>query len=262
MGPHAHIELERHLLAATARLIGRPPHDQDYPSWILASLPGTPDRTLGLLNGGPSPLPWLERSVRTVTCGADGQRADFVLIACVTAHAYLAELRQRVAVPMLDLVDETLRAAVDGFGARRLGLLATTGTLRSEIYHQAAARLDAGARVLSLLDLEEGAHGGDWLQEHYSMQPVYGAIRGRKRLGGGLKSGVAEGTAAQALVQRLHQAVGLLKGAGAEAVILGCTEIPIVLPMATLEGVPLIDPLATAASAAVEIAAGRRPLPA
>ena len=37
LGPHAHIELERLILAETERVIGRPALDQDYPPWILSS---------------------------------------------------------------------------------------------------------------------------------------------------------------------------------------------------------------------------------
>ena len=68
MGPHAHLEFERRLLAA----IERPSSDQDYPEWVVSSVPDTPDRTVALLEGGPSPIPSLLRSFeRLAASGAD-----------------------------------------------------------------------------------------------------------------------------------------------------------------------------------------------
>ena len=45
-----------------------------------------------------------------------------------------------------------------------------------------------------------------------------------------------------------------LKGMGAEAIILGCTEIPLALPEPDFEGIPLVDPVEAAARAMVTIA--------
>ena len=53
MGPYAHLEFERRLLAA----VERPSSDQEYPEWVVSSIPDTPDRTVALLEGGPSPIP-------------------------------------------------------------------------------------------------------------------------------------------------------------------------------------------------------------
>lgn len=58
LGPHAHIEFERRLLAA----ITQPSSDQDYPEWVVSSIPQTPDRTAALLEGGPSPVSCLVRA--------------------------------------------------------------------------------------------------------------------------------------------------------------------------------------------------------
>jgi aspartate/glutamate racemase len=55
LGPHAHIEFERRLLAA----VGSPSSDPEYPEWILCSVSQTPDRTAALLEGGASPMPAL-----------------------------------------------------------------------------------------------------------------------------------------------------------------------------------------------------------
>lgn len=122
MGPHAHMEFERRLLAA----IESPSSDQDFPEWVVSSVSQTPDRTVALLEGGPSPMPWLLRSFeRLATC------ADFAVLTCITAHAFLDEIRKQVRLPILDIVELTLAEAARRFGpGARTGILATTGALK------------------------------------------------------------------------------------------------------------------------------------
>ncbi|HTQ80429.1 MAG TPA: aspartate/glutamate racemase family protein, partial [Thermoanaerobaculia bacterium] len=148
LGPHAHVELERRLLAAVAGAVA----DQDYPEWLLSSLPRTPDRTEALLGRGPSPVPLLVESCRRL----EG-RVDFAVLACITAHAFLAELRREVSLPILDVIAATLDQAVKLRGERaRIGLLATTGTLKSGLFAEAARRAAPGVTLLTLPDLPDG----------------------------------------------------------------------------------------------------------
>ncbi len=245
LGPHAHLELEREIL----RAVDGAARDQDYPEWILASLPQTPDRTEAILHGGESPVPWLARAIGLVAA-----RADFAVIACVTAHAFLAELRPQIALPVLDIVEESMRSARDR-GARKIGVLATSGTLASEVFDRAAERIDSRLELISLLDLPDGAS----LQRRLVMGPIYDPDG---EYGASLKTGGAEDPALrEILATPLREAVGELAARGAQAVVMGCTEIPLALGHEPVDGVPLVDPMRTAARAAVEIARGRRELP-
>jgi aspartate racemase len=265
LGPFAHLELERQLLAATARRLDRPPRDQDFPEWIASSIPATPDRTNALLGDGPSPLPWLETSVRRLCC-TDAGGADFAVIACNTAHAYLDELRHRTRVPLLDMIEETLRVSEEETGkGATIGLLATTGTIKAEVYQHALEANGHTLRLISLLDTEKGKAGED-LQERLVMEPIYGPKRGKERAGGGIKSGLLgepdeRQEAREHAAGPLREAVERLARAGAQACILGCTEIPLALGREPVAGTPLLDPLAIMAEASVAIAAGERDLP-
>jgi aspartate racemase len=250
LGPYAHVELERRLLAAVAD----PASDQDYPEWVVSSIPGTPDRTAALLGRGPSPVPALVESLARLA-----GRADFAVIACITAHAFLDEVRREVRLPILDLVAATLTEAIATGGERgRIGLLATTGTLESGLFRDAARRVAPGLELLSLLDLS----GGRTLQEELVMRPIYGPLEGERRLAGGIKSG-GEGDPRTGAPHRqsLARAVEALAGAGAAAVITGCTEIALILGTDPVAGLPLLDPLAIAARNAIGIARGELPLP-
>jgi aspartate racemase len=250
MGPHAHIELERRLLAA----VQDPVSDQDYPEWVVSSIPGTPDRTVALLEDGPSPLPLLLRSLERLAASA-----DFAVLACVTAHAFLEEVRASVRLPILDMAEATLAEVTRLIGSRaRVGVLATTGSLRGRVFQRAASRVAPELELISLLDLPDGGA----LQEELVMRPIYGPLREGRRGPGGIKSGGSRDLESGASHRDvLASAVGRLAADGAECVITGCTEIPLALGREPVDGIPLLDPLDITARAAVRIARGEAPLP-
>lgn len=251
LGPYAHIEFERLLLRATERLFGRPLLDQDYPPWILISTPQTPDRTRSIREEGPSPLEALTRSLRQVAGSAEFPGADFAVIPCNSAHAWLPQLRQRVGLPILDMVTEAIGVARERSGPQgRIGVLATTGALRAGLF-----RSPGDPSIIALPDLDLDG-GGEDLQEQLVMTPIYGPLVEGRRVGGGIKSGNLADSVAP-----LRRAVAHLARAGARLVLAGCTEIPLVLGREPVDGVLLLDPMQVAADAAVAIAAGRRRLP-
>lgn len=256
LGPHAHIELERLLLAETERHLGEVVSDQDYPAWILSSLPGTADRTQALIGEGSSPLPDLVLSARRLLSRPDASGADFVVIPCNTAHAFLPELRRYVPLPFLDMIGETVREALERIGpGGTVGVLATTGTLRAGLYQRA---IHERARMVTPLDLPDGER----LQEECIMTPIYGPRRDGRRLGGGIKAGrYRDPEKLPALAGPLRRACEHLASSGARLVITACTEIPLVLGRKAAGDVPLLDPLAVAAKACIDIASGDRPLP-
>ncbi|MEM6456035.1 MAG: amino acid racemase [Acidobacteriota bacterium] len=245
LGPHAHIAFESQLLAAVPGAA----RDQDYPAWIVSSLPDTPDRTRALLDDGPSPVPRLVDSLRNL----EG-RADFAVVACQTVHAFLDAARAQVRIPILDLVHATVRHLADVHGAdARIGLLATTGTLRARLYPKASADVAPGLTWRSLPDLPDG----DALQQDLVMRPIYGAD-GR----GGLKAGRdADAHDGRRHADRLGEAADRLLDDGCQAVVLGCTEIPLALDVRAAEDARLVDPLQIAAARCLAIAAGDAPLP-
>ena len=253
LGVHAHVAFEQLLLEEAGVALGRPPNDQDYPPWIVSSMPQTPDRTTALLANGESPLPAMIESARRL----ERSGADFGVIPCNTAHAFLDSLREAVELPIVDMVGETAREAVARAGDGKVGILGTTGTLRSGIYSRPIC--EAEREVMTPLDLEDGER----LQEKLVMEPIYGSLRDDgTRAGGGIKSGAfQEPQKREQLASRLGEAASRLAEAGATILIEGCTEIPLVLGRTEVAGTPLLDPMAVAARACIEISLGRRPLP-
>jgi len=251
LGPYAHVDFERRLLAA----VPAASRDQDYPDWLVSSIPATPDRTEHLLGQGPSPVPLLVQSLERLAAGG----ADFAVITCITAHAFLDKVRPQVRLPILDVVAATLAEAerLQG-GSARIGLLATTGTLDFRLFPKGAQRITPGLSLISLRDLPSGEN----LQEELVMRPIYGPLAAGGRLGGGLKSGQDRDPQTGELHRDvLARAAALLADAGATAVITGCTEISLALGTAPPGGPPLLDPMQIAARTAVAMARGELSLP-
>lgn len=228
LGPYSHVEFERRLLEL-ALAGGHVAREQDFPEWILSSIPATPDRTESIRDDAEGPLPALLASVRRI------EQADLGVVVCNTAHHFLPRLRELTALPLLDLVDETADFLAAEHAGRRVGVLGTTGTLASRLYHEPLAR--RGLRPVGLFDLADGAA----LQEELVMRAVYG--EGGVKLGGDpMAVAPALRRAAETLVERL----------GAEVLLLACTEISMVLRETELSGRPVVDSLAVLARRAVE----------
>ncbi len=240
LGPSAHIEFERRLLCALGTVAG----DQDYPDWLLLSVASTPDRTRALLHHGPSPAPALARGLRQLAAGG----ADFAVIACITAHAFLPEIQPNVALPIVDLVAATLDQIVERCGPHaRVGLLGTDGTLATALFQRRAAQLAPGLQWQTPLDLPTGSA----VQENWVMRPIYGIKAATER---DPQTGLVH---PEALTLAAQQLIAL----GADVVLCGCTEISMALGSQQDPCIPLVDPLAVAAKVALAIAAGQLPLP-
>jgi len=182
--------------------------------------------------------------------------ADFAVMACNTAHAFLPELRAGVQLPILDVVREVARELVRKGGDEAcVGLLATSGTLQAGVYQETAKCWAAGLSWISLEDLD----GGGRLQEELVMQSVYGKDGGIR---GGLKAGYrTDPNTGQPYADRIRLASDHLIEAGADIVVLGCTEIPLALEGGPPLRVPTLDSMEVAAEAALRIAAGDVDLP-
>jgi aspartate racemase len=262
LGPYAHVEFERLILSAVSQRQGHLLCDQQYPEWMLSSVPGTPDRTEALLGKAASPVANLELSLRRLCGTPTAPGADFAVIACISAHAYLDELRSRVELPLLDVVAETMAAASRRLpNGGRVGVLATTGAIRAGLFPAAAANCDQRLTTVSLLDLPGNGADPGHFQEELVMRTIYGDwVNGRRA--GGIKSGLATAQQREAAAERLAAAVRLLGSMGADLVVLACSELPLALPDSSLDGIPLVNALQVAAEACIEIALGERPLPA
>jgi aspartate racemase len=224
MGPEATANCYREIIRATQAR-----RDQDHVRVLIDSNAKIPDRTKAILGAGPSPVPALRESALLLAQAG----ADFVIIPCVSAHAFLDEVRAAVDVPILSMCDVVAEAVERERPAiRTVGLLATSGTVRGGFFQE---RLHASGVATLVPD------GGE--QERV-MAVIYG-----------IKDEAAKRPRA-ALTAELVTVAGELVARGAQAIVAGCTEIPIALAQEHLR-VPYFDSVRVLARAAVVRAGGR-----
>lgn len=219
MGPLATVDFLHKLMRATPAS-----SDQEHVPVLVSSIPQVPDRTRAFRGEGESPLAAMVDSGRRLVEGGAG----LIVIPCNTAHLWFEELQASFGLPMLHMVDAAIDEALAGrAGVATLGLLATDATLASGLYINRPASgvkwtLPTAAEVLELV------------------MPGILAV----------KSG--ELAAGEAL---LLEAARRLEQRGAEALVLGCTEIPLVLG-AHNAPLPVVDATAALARRAVEWSRG------
>jgi aspartate racemase len=152
--------------------------------------------------------------------------ADVLLITANTMHLVFDEVKARVPVPVLSLLD-AVTDAVQARGMETVGLLGTRFIMEKPLYPDALAR--HGIAVLV-----PGADDRAYVNHVIYDELVAGQIRDESR---------------QAFVRVIHE----LGNRGAEGVILGCTEIPLLVGEAEAD-LPLFDTTAIHAEAALRYA--------
>jgi aspartate racemase len=152
--------------------------------------------------------------------------ADFVVIATNTMHLVFDQVQASVSVPMLSLLD-AVGEVILARGMKTVGLLGTKFTMEKTFYQDALAR-----RGITILVPD--ADDREYVNAVIYDELVAGQIHDESRAG------------FVAIIERLAER-------GAEGVILGCTEIPL-LVVEEDAGMPLFDTTVIHAEAALNYA--------
>ena len=195
MGPDATVDFFAKLVAAS-----HGDRDQDRLRIVIDNDPTVPDRSAAIEGRGPSPSPHLAAMAR----GLVAQGAELLVMPCNIAHAFADAVAAAAApVPFVDLIQTTVAATRARLPAvATVGLLATDGTLAARLYHDAYEA--DGMRTIAPL--------GD--DQRTVMDAIYAVKRG---------------AVDDALRARLRLVAERLAAAGAEAIVAGCTEVPLLL---------------------------------
>lgn len=224
MGPAATLDF-------FAKLLARNPgdHDQDRLRILIDNNPKVPNRNQAVAGRGVSPAPLLA----AMAAGLQRSGADFLVMPCNAAHAFVSAIEEAVTVPFVSIIEETtaevLRSQPD---LSRVGVLAAAGCLDAGLYRNAFA--ERGVAV---------SEPGRQQRERF-MELLYRVKTGER--GPAVREpmiGIAEELIAD----------------GAQAIVAGCTEVPLVLSNGDLS-CPLIDSSDVLASATVAYATGERDL--
>ncbi|MGM0878964.1 MAG: aspartate/glutamate racemase family protein [Bacillota bacterium] len=214
MGPLATVDLMNKIIFYTPAK-----KDQDHIHIIVDNYSQIPDRTTAILGKGTDPTPFIIQSAQRL----ENAGADFLVMACNTAHFFFKSIKESVSIPILHMPLETARF-LHVNNMRRVGLLATDGTINTKLYQHSCQSYDINA-------IEP-----DMQMQKEVMEGIY-AIKGSDLEKGSLYlSRVAD-----KLIKR-----------GAEAIIAGCTEIPLVLKSS--QNICIIDPTEILAKSAIKTA--------
>jgi glutamate racemase len=94
---------------------------------------------------GPRPLDEVRRFAREIGAFLEAQGVKLVVVACNTAtSAALPQLQEQLTVPVVGVITPEAHAAVQATRNRRIGLLATEGTVEAGRYDKLIHALDAG----------------------------------------------------------------------------------------------------------------------
>lgn len=178
--------------------------DQDHIDLVLSSRASTPDRTAFIVGASDEdPFAVMEKDGESLV----NYGATVLAIPCNTAHYFYDRLAAALPVPVLDMPRLTVQEA-KAAGCRKLGILATDGTLRAEAYQQICA--------------EEGlawaAPRPDYQKD--VMTIIYDQVKRGRR---------ADMRLWAAIVQNL-------KAQGCDRAVLGCTELSLVKRDEKLDG--------------------------
>jgi aspartate racemase len=214
MGPDATVDFLSKVIAATPA-----EKDQDHLRMLVDSNPHVPNRQEALLRGGDDPGPALAAMAK----GLQAAGADFLVMPCNTAHAFKDAIVKAVDIPLVSIIEVSVDACE---GAAAVGLLATDGCIASGVFQEAFAERGQAAIL-----------------------PDEGELRELMRLITRIKAG-DQGAEVGAGMRSLADA---LVSRGAQTIIAGCTEIPLVLRPEVLD-VPLISSTDVLAAATVATA--------
>ncbi|AGT34197.1 hypothetical protein OCC_13515 [Thermococcus litoralis DSM 5473] len=145
MGPLATVDLFKRIVLKTPAK-----KDQDHPRIIIYNNPKIPDRTAYILGKGENPLPELIDSAKKL----EKWGADFIIMPCNTAHYFADEIQKAIKIPLINMIEETA-SYVEALGVKRVGILATTGTIVSGIYQKALKKRGIEALIPSEKDQEK-----------------------------------------------------------------------------------------------------------
>jgi aspartate racemase len=216
LGPESTIDYYRRVLEAWRR------HDPSTaPSIVIDSLDVL--RGLHLVeNDRPGLTEYLLASIQRLARAG----VDFAVMTANTPHIVFDELAARSLVPLVSIV-EVCAEEGQRRGLRRLALLGTRFTMEAPFYPAVCARY--GTTVVIPNDAERA-----WIHERYIGELLKGEFRDDTR-------------------QQLTSIVGRLRTEeGVEGVILGGTELPLLLTTPLIAGVPALDTTALHVAAIVD----------
>lgn len=193
--------------------------DQEHIRMVIDCYPQIPDRTGYILDHSKeSPAPLMIKIGNSL---AD-MGADLIAIPCITSNYFYEEFSREISIPVINIIEELKKILTDA-GVKNVGLMATSGTIASGLFQKAFNA--GGGRLI----LPEGELQAD------VMHLIYDNVKAGK----------------PADMDRFNKVARSLRDAGAQVIILGCTELS-VIKRSSILGRGYLDALEVLSKCAVE----------
>lgn len=157
----------------------------------------------------------------------EGAGADFIVICTNTMHKMAGEVENNINIPLLHIADATAERIIE-MGLRKLGLLGTNFTMEEDFYKKR-------------------------LKEKYNIDVIIPPENHRRIIDEVIYNELCLGIVAQSSKEKFVEVITRLISNGADGVILGCTEIPLLISQEDVE-IPLLDTTSIHSKSAVEFA--------
>ena len=215
MGPAASAEFVTRLIKQTPAS-----HDQQHIPFVLWNEPRIPDRSTSMQAGDNAPLLWLLQGIqalKTVGC-------DRIVIPCNSAHFWYDDMA-KMGVPITHIVDSIADQLLElHLENATIGIMGTQGTIEHGLYQNKLTQ--QGWRCIV----------PDRAEMDFFVQPAIDFIKAGKI-----------GESQVLLMQVIHSLINR----GAQAVVLGCTELPLSIGITSEQGVPIVNSIDSLVQAVV-----------
>ncbi len=219
MGPESTAIFYQELIVQCQKQYGAQ-YDEDYPEIFIYNLP-IPDVVEGLKKPGETLKVLVKGAKKLESIGV-----DFIVMPCNTANYFYDGVKKELSIPFLSIVEETAKK-VKSRSYGKVGLLATETTITCKIYEK---DFDNYGIKLVIPNEQKAVNN-----------IILNILAGKK-----LKNDKKE----------LKRIIGKLKNGGADAIILGCTDIPVLLKKNGV-GIEIFDTVEVLAEATIKYAINR-----
>jgi aspartate racemase len=219
MGPEATVDFMSKIIKSTPATV-----DQDHIRIVVDNNPQIPCRVKAIMEDQKNPGPIMADMARKL----EEWGVDLIAIPCNTAHFYIQEIIEVVHVPVLDMIKETVRVLKKD-SIKNVALLATSAALKTKLYEKKL--LEAGIKFI----LPSQSY------QEMMMRIIFE-----------VKSGNVN-----ASMELIDQVIHHVLDKGADSIILGCTELPIIVKNDRFE-VSFYDPTHILAQSVVKYATANK----
>ena len=174
--------------------------DQENLNLILLSHAGMPDRTRAILSKDEAQIEEVRSKLLADAIFLQNAGCTAIAVTCNTAHYFVNMIEGELDIPFIHLIRETAEAVASEFGAKKVAVLATDGTIETRLYQDELSKRG----VIAFTPKAE--------VQAVVVHEIYECIKSGK-------------PADEEIWQKIEEYV---KAEGCEAAVLACTELSVV----------------------------------